>query len=140
MYRTILVPLDGSPLAERSLPYAAAVARAAGARLRLVRVVPEEGPPGATTLAGAAAAQFAVERLREADRGDRGAERPGEGGDAPPVGPAEYLEAVAGRLALPGTSTAVLAGEPAPEILREAHRAEAGLIAVATHGRSGLGR
>lgn len=33
MIKTILVPLDGSPLAERALPYATALARAAKARL-----------------------------------------------------------------------------------------------------------
>jgi nucleotide-binding universal stress UspA family protein len=36
MIRTILVALDGSPLAERSLPYACALARSAGARIVLM--------------------------------------------------------------------------------------------------------
>jgi nucleotide-binding universal stress UspA family protein len=38
MYRTILVPLDGSPFAEHALPMALTIARAASASLRLVRV------------------------------------------------------------------------------------------------------
>ena len=38
MLGTILVPLDGSPLAERALPYAATLARASGGRLILVRI------------------------------------------------------------------------------------------------------
>lgn len=37
MFTTILVPLDGSPLAERAVPYAERLARAAGATLTLVR-------------------------------------------------------------------------------------------------------
>ncbi len=37
MFTTILVPLDGSPLAERALPYAERLARAAGATVALVR-------------------------------------------------------------------------------------------------------
>jgi nucleotide-binding universal stress UspA family protein len=102
MYRTNLVPLDGSPLGERALPYAAAVAQATGDRLRLVRVV--QGP--AVADAGAAA----------------------------------YLQRVAAGLAQPDTATGVLAGDAAAEILREAHRAEAGLVALSTHGRSRLGR
>jgi nucleotide-binding universal stress UspA family protein len=41
--KTLLVPLDGSPLAERALPYAAALAARAAVRIVLVRVA----PPGA---------------------------------------------------------------------------------------------
>ena len=37
MFRTILVPLDGSPFAEQALPWALSLARRAGARLDLVR-------------------------------------------------------------------------------------------------------
>jgi nucleotide-binding universal stress UspA family protein len=50
MYRTILVPLDGSPLAEQALPLALAVAKRAKADLRLVRVQeprPVESPQAA---------------------------------------------------------------------------------------------
>ncbi|HWQ13846.1 MAG TPA: universal stress protein, partial [Roseiflexaceae bacterium] len=39
--RTILVPLDGSPLAERALPYARALAGLLEARLQLLRVIPD---------------------------------------------------------------------------------------------------
>jgi nucleotide-binding universal stress UspA family protein len=41
MYDTILVPLDGSTLAERVLPYAERLARAAQGRIRLFQAVPE---------------------------------------------------------------------------------------------------
>jgi nucleotide-binding universal stress UspA family protein len=48
MYRTILVPLDGSPLAEQAIPLALAVAQRAKADVRLARVhertTPEGGP------------------------------------------------------------------------------------------------
>ena len=37
--KTILLPLDGSPLAERALPYAAALARGSGAAIVLVEAV-----------------------------------------------------------------------------------------------------
>ena len=38
MQYTVLVPLDGSPLAEQALPFAERLARATGARLILTRV------------------------------------------------------------------------------------------------------
>src|SRR6516162_9744475 len=38
MYRTLLVPLDGSPFAEHALPVALAIARRSGAAIHLVNV------------------------------------------------------------------------------------------------------
>jgi nucleotide-binding universal stress UspA family protein len=40
MLSTILVPLDGSPLAEFALPYAERIATTASARLILTRLIP----------------------------------------------------------------------------------------------------
>ena len=42
MYRSILVPLDGSTFSEHALPTAARIARLAGAHLQLVRVIPDD--------------------------------------------------------------------------------------------------
>ena len=47
MFETVLVPLDGSPLAEESLPYAAELCRLSGGSLLLVRVVPSPTIPPA---------------------------------------------------------------------------------------------
>ncbi len=47
MFQTILVPLDGSPLAEQSLPYAAELCRLSEGRLLLVRIVPSPTLPPA---------------------------------------------------------------------------------------------
>ena len=51
MYNKILVPLDGSALAERALPHAEEIAKGTGAELILMQVigipladVPEAGP------------------------------------------------------------------------------------------------
>ena len=46
MYRTILVPLDGSPFSERALPVAASLAHALKAQLILVRAVSASVFPG----------------------------------------------------------------------------------------------
>lgn len=45
MYRTILLPLDGSALAERALPYARTLAQASGARLLLLQAVQSSATP-----------------------------------------------------------------------------------------------
>ena len=48
MFRTILVPVDGSELAERALPYATALARPADGHVILLRAEPlvwQERPP-----------------------------------------------------------------------------------------------
>jgi nucleotide-binding universal stress UspA family protein len=118
----ILVALDGSELAERALGYAVALARPTGSRLLLVRAVLGRPIPGVGTDAGAEAA------VREAE---------------------EYLEGVASRLAgegieceiaVPSHGLSPLGDEPARLILEEARRKDADLIAMMTHGRSGLGR
>ncbi len=47
MIGTVIVPLDGSDLAEQALPYAEAIARKANAPLHLMRVVSPDGPASA---------------------------------------------------------------------------------------------
>lgn len=44
MYQTVIVPLDGSALAERALPAATAVAAASGAAVQLLQVVTDRQP------------------------------------------------------------------------------------------------
>jgi nucleotide-binding universal stress UspA family protein len=99
---TILVPLDGSALAERALPYAVHLARAAGGRLVLIRATP-------------AAARDDAEAA---------------------------LAATAQRLVAAGAPVESQArtGEAGAVILEAARAGGADLIAMATHGRSGLGR
>jgi nucleotide-binding universal stress UspA family protein len=120
MGRTILVPLDGSPLAERALPYAEALARPGGGRLVLVRAVPYlTRPAGDEHFRTLAAARDAAAREARA-----------------------YLDGVVGQLGRRGVAANVAAPyeEEADGILAEARRAGADLIAMATHGRGGLGR
>ena len=64
MFKTLLVPLDGSMLAEQALPLATTLARAAGGRLVLFRAVPAVGltaaaAKAACTWAGTAPASAA---------------------------------------------------------------------------------
>ena len=39
MYRTILVPVDGSPLSEYAIPFALEIARRGGGKVRLFRAL-----------------------------------------------------------------------------------------------------
>jgi len=112
MLSTILVPLDGSALAEQALPFAERLARVAGARLILARVVPQASP--AETSIEASIALTARENLEE----------------------------IASRLRRSELSVEVEVpeGDAAARIVGAvtAHRAD--LIVMSTHGRSGIGR
>jgi nucleotide-binding universal stress UspA family protein len=111
-HRAILVPLDGSELAERALGPARQLARSIGAALVLVRVAPKRAPEERVLQAG---------EIEAAER---------------------YLFVVADRLRETGAIVLAeaVAGEPAEAILGLATLWRAELIALATHGRGGLGR
>lgn len=112
----ILVPLDGSVLAETAVYRAADLARQTGATLLLLRAAE------AHTLPGADPTGAQVEVVREAE---------------------EYLAGVTARLTERGlgkAETSVWYGPPAPAIIEAARMQEVDLIVMTTHGRSGLGR
>jgi nucleotide-binding universal stress UspA family protein len=114
MARTIVVPLDGSLFARGALPFAAALARAAGARLLLVRAVDGVSAPDED----------------ESVEGELTADARAE------IGPlAEGLRDEGHEL-----DVLVVRGAAAATILDVARSVDAWLIAMATHGRSGLGR
>ncbi len=64
MFKRILVPLDGSGRAERALPIAARLARAAGGSIVLVRVLSTEP----ASLPSAPAKPILLQTIGEADR------------------------------------------------------------------------
>jgi nucleotide-binding universal stress UspA family protein len=115
MYRTLLVPLDGSPFSERALPVAVSVAQAAKARIVLVHVIPGAASPDG-----------------QVGEGERQAIDEARG----------YLTDVSGRLTQQGiqTETAAPRGEAADGILAEMRACPADMVVMCTHGRSGLGR
>jgi nucleotide-binding universal stress UspA family protein len=113
---TILVPVDGSLLAETAVYRAVDLARESGATVHLLRAAEAHTFPGVD----ATEAQVAV--VREAE---------------------EYLADVKARLAEAGftmVETSVWYGPPAPAITEAARLHQVDLIAMTTHGRSGLGR
>jgi len=120
MYEKILVPLDGSDLAELAIRHAQEIARGARSEILLLQavnfpypVVPEAAlVPDGKWLAGA---------RKDASR---------------------YLEGIAAPLREAGMRVRTIVDErpPADAILHVAAREEVGLIVMSTHGRGGLSR
>jgi nucleotide-binding universal stress UspA family protein len=115
MYQRILVPLDGSTLAEAVLPHAQALAKSLGAELVLMRVAFTHVFPGADPIP----AQITV--VQEAE---------------------DYISGLAKRLQETGVraEAKVRYGDPVEEILDHVAWNHIDLIAMATHGRTGLTR
>jgi nucleotide-binding universal stress UspA family protein len=119
MYKSILVPLDGSRRAESILPHVERLAMQYHSRLIFLQVVEPPplivGPEGDITL-----------HQQEMERGVNKAE--------------EYLAATKGKFQEKGieVSTHVAHGPVVEAIITTAEREGADLIAIASHGRSGL--
>ena len=116
MFNHILVPLDGSSLAECVLPHSVAVAQAFGARVTLLRVLE---PP------------HAANRIRPVDPLDWH------------ISKAEaraYLDGLTTRLQEAGLSAenALVEGHAAERIIEFAHGHDVNLTILSSHGRSGL--
>jgi nucleotide-binding universal stress UspA family protein len=133
--KTILVPLDGSIQAEQVLPAVRALAPLLGAEIRLLRVIAD--PPGEGMIAESIAASYGVsdplvtqqERLRHSlEIMQQNAER--------------YLEGQAALLRDAGLEATidVRCGPPADVIVETALGLRVAMIAMATHGYSGVRR
>ena len=113
MYRTILVPVDGSSLSEYAIPFALEIARRAKGRVRLLRAMPESlivtDIPVSLQASARKLAQMEVDRLIKA-----------YGGAEVPL------------------DAEVRIGFPVEEIRRAATKAD--LIVMTTHGRGGVQR
>lgn len=118
---SILVPLDGSPAAEQVLPPVVSIAKALDAKVILLRIsiIQTSGEFQGDLL------MPLVGNVQTADGIAR-----------------EYLDQVASRLAQDGiqVSTAVRRGSVAETIVDYAIDHEVNLIAMCTHGQTGLGR
>jgi nucleotide-binding universal stress UspA family protein len=118
---SILILLDGSPLAERVLAPAGVVAAGLGARVRLLRIL--EPPPASTYAHMPHLAVTVRDQQRALGR--------------------QYLDGLRGYLpdALASVETqAVLRRSPASAIHQIAVAEQFDLLALASHGRGGLSR
>jgi nucleotide-binding universal stress UspA family protein len=125
--RSIMVPLDGSPLAEAALPYAIELARRFDAELHLVRVAetPEVyallGAHGQAATSGEVIAEIAQQMIDNASA---------------------YLGEVSERLRREGiqVESHVLEGLAIEQLLAFERERQPDLVVMATHGRGGLRR
>jgi nucleotide-binding universal stress UspA family protein len=112
VFNTILVPLDGSELAERALPYAVRLAAERGGRLVLTRAALAPPPSGL---------DWERQQLTVMDEANA------------------YLSDVAQKVApRVSVTTAPLYGRAADTILAAVEQFDADSIVMATHGRTGL--
>lgn len=117
MYRKILLPLDGSRLSEGVVAYTAQIAAGVGAKITLLHVVTvQEATAGAPMVTGAP--------------------------DDVHLPEGTYLKQVEENIRRYGAEVDswIAAGVPSVEVVRGAEEKGYDLIAMATHGRSGVGR
>ena len=120
---TVIVPLDGSGLAEKVLPQVVALAKVLKLEVQLIRMY--KVSPNAYVMADGGIAQgpglFREEMQKEAEL---------------------YLEGKVDQLRAEGldVSANAIEGDAAGEIIDIALRTEQNLIAMCSHGRSGIGR
>ena len=115
----IIIPLDGSELAETALPYAAALAE--GLRTHLVLITVWEGTESEL---GATFPAMAMEI-------EKGAQNYFT----------QYLDGVRARYGRADQTRAIIrVGDAAEQILNAVEETGARMLVIATHGRSGVGR
>jgi nucleotide-binding universal stress UspA family protein len=127
MYKKILVPLDGSKLAESALPHAETLAKGCGTE-ELILVSVTERVPGYRPIEDPS--QPLGERLVPEATGKKAKQAQ------------KYLERIARAMEAKGIKvvTEVLMGSPADEITIYAKDPGCDIIVMSTHGRSGPSR
>ena len=116
MFKHILLPLDGSSLAERVLPHAVALSNAFDAQITLLRVIHKESEDGQSNIINPMTWQM---RKSEAEA---------------------YLNSIQNRLAENDIDSEIkiAEGNPAQEIVEFARNEDVGLIILSSHGSSGV--
>jgi nucleotide-binding universal stress UspA family protein len=115
----LVVPLDGSEVAESALAVAESLVVTLGAQAALLGVVPRPGQ-----LVAMQAGEIGVYGAGEFERSVADSR--------------DYLESIAVRM--PGAEVVVRQGDPAVEIAAFAAARRAAMVVMATHGRTGLSR
>jgi nucleotide-binding universal stress UspA family protein len=123
-FTTVIVPLDGSALAEKVLPHVVSLTKTLKLEVHLIRTY--QLPPNAYVVADGLIAQgpgqYRVAMQSEAEL---------------------YLDGKVNQLRAEGLDqifATAIDGEPAGEIIDIARRTDQNLIAMCSHGRTGIGR
>ena len=132
MFNDILVPLDGSQVSERAIPMAEDLARSSEATVHLIHMVSREHELGAGRgIDSVQAAEMEVDMARRLteSRLHRGR---------------TYLEQKGSQLSGAGikieTDFAVVAGDPAQNIIDYVKEHSISLVVMSTHGHGGIRR
>jgi nucleotide-binding universal stress UspA family protein len=120
MYTRILIPLDGSSLAEQVLPYGRFLAKALAVPVQLLKVIDLEALDSASGRSAEAFGDAPLSRMIESTQA--------------------YLEMTAQSFASDQISCSVAAGTPPDVIVQRASSDQNTLIVMATHGGSGIRR
>jgi nucleotide-binding universal stress UspA family protein len=118
-FRSVLVPLDGSPLAEQIIPLALEIARAARSKVRLV-LVHQSPPPPMDPISAQLYVSIDLD-MRKVER--------------------DYLNTLMARLRKSSglqISSVTMDGPPGPTLVKYVQDMRADLVAMTTHGRGGL--
>jgi nucleotide-binding universal stress UspA family protein len=131
MHKRVVTLLDGSELAEQVLPHVAEIVRDRESEVHLLSIAP-------TVITAVATAVdvypiYATADFLAVEAAER--ERIAQELTTYLTGVAERLSPIASKV-----TQVVRFGQPAEEILEFANEVEADLIAMCTHGRSGLSR
>ena len=124
MYQNVMVPLDGSELAECVIPHVEAIAQGCSVpRVTLVRVV------APLQFHGGVESRFSPEERRRLEADSMNVAR-------------DYLDQLVKRLKDAGMSvkSEVIYGDVIDQLVDYAAANEVDLIVIATHGRSGVSR
>jgi len=123
MYKKIMVPLDGSQVAECVIPHIETIAGKSATKVELVTVVEPLDIPTRGQIA------ISDDEIKQID--DEGKNEA-----------TKYLNQVSSRLIQAGinASTVILSGKPAESLVRYAVNNNVDLIIMATHGRSGISK
>lgn len=127
MFEKIIVPLDGSDDSESAIAPAAEIARHFGSTVVLLQVTPGYGQVIGASAAESFGASGSVAAAAEAAVAAESAA-------------SSYLDAIRTKYGTPLWETIVGEGGSATAIIEHAHDADADLIVMATHARSGLRR
>jgi nucleotide-binding universal stress UspA family protein len=132
MYKNILVPMDGSELAECVLPHVETIVRGCNSpTVIFARVVePTHSPFGAGTDGGTVFTEQEANKVREdIDRRNK-------------VEAQQYLTTLAGRTKYDNAEvqTILLSGHPAESLAEYVRKNNIDLVIMSTHGRSGVSR
>jgi nucleotide-binding universal stress UspA family protein len=114
IYKKVVVPLDGSPLAEVALPYAEEIAGKIGSEMVLLSVLPSDTPEEYQTL------NSYLEKTLDVTM--------------------SQVKKYTGGTRACAICTATRVGSPAEGILNYVDKGHMCLVVMATHGRSGISR